>query len=472
MPYDVFISYSRKDKNAVQSIIKHLDEHGVSYWIDLEGIYSGEEFAGVIHDNMLQSDVVLFFSSANSNQSKWVSGEIAMADSLGKRIIPFRLDDTPYNGTVHLYLAALDAINYYDDKKQALDHLVRSLQMPSHPVSKQLSTRKTKQHIGANTVLLFSILSVLTALFVFLLLRNENHAPEQFSINNANISIASIDSINIEQSRKDTIISTPSPTEKISAKTKVGQSNPIKATASNQQVFVDGNVLKLNIDGIHYYLKKIEGGDFMMGATGRQKEFSKDDEKNVRRIHLDSYFIGETEITVSLWNKIMKQGTSASSGKPKTGVSYQDCCDFCEILSNRYNLDISLPTEAEWEYAAKTGSTEDDCIYSGSAVIDDIGWYSMNTDTICSVATKKPNKSGIYDMSGNAAEWCLDWYGKSYTSSQSNNPEGPYSGSERVVRGGSFVSADSECRTTARDHIPPERRADYIGFRIVCHYNQ
>lgn len=472
MPYDIFISYSRKDKNAVQSIIKYLDEHNVSYWIDLEGIYSGEEFAGVIHDNMLQSDTVLFISSANSNRSKWVSGEIAMADSLEKRIIPFRLDDTPYNGSIHLYLAALDAINYYDDKRQALEHLIRSLQVPFHPEAKQFSARRTKNHIGATTVLLFSILFVLTALFVFLLFRYGKHAPEQFSINNANISIASIDSINIIQERKDTALSIPLPVEEIPVKPKVGQSNPVKANASDQQVLVDGNTLKLNIDGIHYYLKKIEGGDFMMGATGRQKEFSKDDEKNVRRIHLDSYFIGETEITVSLWNKIMKQENAVSSRKPKTDVSYQDCCDFCGVLGNRYSLDISLPTEAEWEYAAKKGSTDDDCIYSGSAAIDDIGWYSMNTDTLCCVATKKPNKSGIYDMSGNAAEWCLDWYGRSYTTSQSHNPEGPYSGSERVVRGGSFVSADTECRTTARDHIPPECRADYIGFRVVCHYNQ
>ena len=132
-------------------------------------------------------------------------------------------------------------------------------------------------------------------------------------------------------------------------------------------------------------------------------------------------------------------------------------------------IKFRLPSEAEWEFAARGGIMSHNYRYSGSNKLEDVAWYKDNSHfTTHPVKEKNANELGLFDMSGNVWEWCYDWYG-AYSKIETFNPEGPAMGEERVLRGGSFHNPASRCRVSYRGHNSPERRAGYRGFRIVCH---
>ena len=166
----------------------------------------------------------------------------------------------------------------------------------------------------------------------------------------------------------------------------------------------------------------------------------------------------------------------SGSNKPVECVSWDDCQEFIAKLNDLTGLEFRLPTEAEWEYAARGGNKRQGYKYAGSNTIDEVAWYSDNAEDVGEssrdygthpVGTKAPNELGLYDMSGNVWEWCSDWYG-SYTSSSQSNPTGPSSGSHRVYRGGSWGSIADGCRVSYRNRRTPDLRYNSLGFRLVC----
>lgn len=225
----------------------------------------------------------------------------------------------------------------------------------------------------------------------------------------------------------------------------------------------------------------VEGGDFMMGCTSEQGGDCDDDEQNVRRVTVDGYWIGMLEVTQSQWEKVM--GTSIYQQKSKINanntygvgpdypmyyVSWDEAMEFCRLLSNKTGKTYTLPTEAQWEYAARGGNKADGTKYAGSNMIDAVAWYSDNSgNSTHPVGTKRGNALGIYDMSGNVGEWCKDWYSSSYVSYDTNNPTGPSSGSGRVRRGGGWYDYARFCRVSNRDDCAPDGRNYYPGFRVV-----
>jgi formylglycine-generating enzyme required for sulfatase activity len=157
----------------------------------------------------------------------------------------------------------------------------------------------------------------------------------------------------------------------------------------------------------------------------------------------------------------------SNTNYPITGVSWNDAKAYCEWLSQKTGKTYRLPTEAEWEYAARGGSKSVGYKYSGSNNIDEVAWYDGNSGSKTHpVGQKKANELGIYDMSGNVWEWCGDWYG-SYSSSSQTNPIGAASGSNRVFRGGSWYFIAIYCRSANRDDSTPDTRNGSIGFRLV-----
>ncbi len=224
---------------------------------------------------------------------------------------------------------------------------------------------------------------------------------------------------------------------------------------------------------------KVDGGTFMMGATSSRSRNSlsnydsdaSSDESPVHSVRLSDFSIGKYEVTQEEWEAVMGNNPSKFKGanKPVERVSWNDCQEFIKKLNLLTGLQFRLPTEAEWEYAARGGNKYRGYKYSGSNTIGDVAWYWYNSsETTHQVGTKRPNELGLYDMSGNVMEWCSDWYSDSYySSSPTTNPTGPTTGSYRVYRGGSWRNDAQGCRVSFRYYSSPDYRNYDIGFRLA-----
>ena len=204
-----------------------------------------------------------------------------------------------------------------------------------------------------------------------------------------------------------------------------------------------------------------------MGATSEQGNDYDENELPVHQVTLPDYYICETEVTQELWKAVMGKNYSGSGKLPVSWVGWEDCQEFISKLNALTGQQFRLPTEAEWEFAARGGTKSRGYKFSGSNNIDEVAWYDSNSNSLThEVGTKSPNELGIYDMSGNVIEWCQDWYG-SYGSSSQTNPMGPSSGSNRVQRGGSFETQKKYCRVSFRGYCPPMSWGASFGVRLA-----
>ena len=213
----------------------------------------------------------------------------------------------------------------------------------------------------------------------------------------------------------------------------------------------------------------VSGGTFTMGGTSEQGSDAYDNEKPTHSVTLSSYYICKYEVTQALWRAVMGSNPSNFKGDnlPVENVSWDDCQTFINRLNSYTGRNFRLPTEAEWEFAARGGNYSRHYKYSGSNYIGDVAWYDDNSgNRTHPVGTKQPNEFDLYDMSGNVWEWCSDWYG-SYNSYSQSNPTGPNSGSGRVLRGGSWRSIAGGCRSSDRSRITPGFRYFDLGLRLV-----
>ena len=246
-----------------------------------------------------------------------------------------------------------------------------------------------------------------------------------------------------------------------------GTKNSAKQSQSSSSANATREIV---VNGVKFKMIYVAGDTFMMGATAEQDGYD-NDETPVHQVTLSDYFIGETEVTQELWYAVMGSNPSnftRSSRNPVECVSWHDCQTFIQKLNQLTGLRFRLPTEAEWEYAARGGNKSKGYKYSGSNRIDDVAWYEGNSgNTTHEVAKCYPNELGLYDMSGNVYEWCSDWIG-SYSSMAQTDPSGVSSGFSRVRRGGSWISdAQQGCRVSSRYYNAPGARSYHIGFRLV-----
>ena len=259
----------------------------------------------------------------------------------------------------------------------------------------------------------------------------------------------------------------------------------------------DSKFTAIDIDNVDIFdslsydeMVKVEGGTFTMGATAEQGSDYDSDELPTHQVTLSDYYIGKYEVTQQLWEYVMSYSGTCADGSsmsayasdvwlgsdpsssygvgdyyPAYYVSYYDIVDiFLPRLNKITGRTYRLPTEAEWEFAARGGKQSKGYKYSGSDNIGVVAWYTGNSGgKTHQVGTKEPNELGIYDMSGNVWEWCGDWYG-SYSSSAQTNPTGPSSGSYRVLRGGSWSHDARYCRVSYRSYSNPSRRDSDYGF--------
>ena len=217
----------------------------------------------------------------------------------------------------------------------------------------------------------------------------------------------------------------------------------------------------------------VEGGTFTMGDTEME---GKANEQPTHQVTLKTFKIAKTETTVAQWKTFCNATGRSMPETPSWGwidshpivnVNHSDAMAYCDWLAEKTDANYRLPTEAEWEYAARGGKGSKGTKYSGGRSLDNAGWYGDNSGSKThSVATKNPNELGVYDMSGNVWEWCKDWYAD-YSATAQTNPKGVASGSNRLVRGGSWAYSASYCRVADRGGNDPTRRFDYFGFRVV-----
>ncbi len=234
------------------------------------------------------------------------------------------------------------------------------------------------------------------------------------------------------------------------------------------------------VNGVEIPMVYVPGGTFTMGATSEQGSEVDNDEIPTHQVTLDGFYIGATEVTQAQWEAVM--GTTLRQQRDKADpswslygeggdypmyyVNYDEAIEFCRHLSELTGKHYTLPTEAQWEYAARGGQSGG-TKYSGSNTIDNVAWYWDNSnEQTHPVATKSPNALGLYDMSGNVWEWCFDWYGH-YPSQAQTNPQGPTGEGDRVLRGGSWNYNAESCRVSYRGNNFPSNRNNYYGLRVV-----
>ena len=283
---------------------------------------------------------------------------------------------------------------------------------------------------------------------------------------------AQTDNIVRKQSQKRTTTQTTTAAKKQTTTTKPAKktsatkpanktSATTSSTNSNRQ-----RILQELADNMVY----VQGGTFTMGATSEQGSDADDDEKPAHSVTLSSYYIGKTEVTQELWQAVMGNNPSEfkEDRKPVEMVTWDDCQAFISKLNSLTGKKFRLPTEAEWEFAARGGIKSKGYKYSGSNTLADVAWYSDNSGrTTHEVGTKNPNELGLYDMSGNVYEWCSDWFGYDYYgSSPSNNPTGPSSGTLRVNRGGGWGDDARGCGSSDRSNGFPNGCGVVLGLRL------
>lgn len=220
------------------------------------------------------------------------------------------------------------------------------------------------------------------------------------------------------------------------------------------------------VNGVSFKMVAIEGGTFTMGSP--EDEVGRSDDETQHSVTLSSFYMGQTVVTQALWQVVMRNNPSSFKGNslPVEQVSWNDCQEFIQKLNLLTGKEYRLPTEAEWEYAARGGNKSKGYIYAGSNMIDEVAWHEKNSKQETHiVATQSPNELGLYDMAGNVWEWCDDWYGQ-YPIITQVDPKGPTTGSDRVIRGGSWANDAQDCRSAYRNYRNPSNR-DNHGFRVV-----
>ena len=229
----------------------------------------------------------------------------------------------------------------------------------------------------------------------------------------------------------------------------------------------DGNAITVN--GVTFNMVFVEGGTFTIGSPATQVG-SSTMERPQHEVTLSSFKIGQTEVTQELWVAVMGHNPSGFQGDPQRpveNVSWEDCQKFIDSLNVLTGKHFRLPTEAEWEFAARGGNQSQGYTFAGSNTAKDVAWYSTNSNgTTHPVAQKLPNELGLYDMSGNVSEWCSDWYA-AYTDEPQTNPTGPATGSYKVYRSGDYDKSAAKCRPPYRDVRQITYHLEYLGLRLA-----
>jgi len=466
---DIFLSYSSADLPRVRVLIRALERHGWSVWWD-RTILPGRTFDQVIEEALDAARCVLVVWSQHSVYSDWVKAEAAegarrhilvpvLLDEVRiplefRRIQAARLLDWHDTGPHAEFDKVVQAVTHYlrppsltaeetlesgvalsirpppspaspGDDKPFAGMPPREAAMPSVSVQDQSEVHRKRRLLLAGGVLLCVLA---TALYLALSRRTPGPQPQ------------------------GSTMTTPRPP--------TPESGSAQNPGSNQPASSLTNTL-----GMQFAL--IPAGEFQMGSTSGD-----DDERPVRTIRISKpFYLGIYEVTQGQWEAVMGSNPSQFKGdasRPVESVSWEEVQQFIDKLNTRESgTKYRLPTEAEWEYAARAGSKTAYSFGDDSSQLSKYAWFGDNAgNTTHPVGKLQPNAWGLHDMYGNVAEWVQDWYDK-YTAEPVIDPQGPSSGSDRVIRGGSWSHGAGICRSACRGDVAPGARNGYLGFRLL-----
>ena len=528
MIYDVFISYSTKDKKVVEGICGYLERYGYRCFVAYRDINPGIPWPQAIPPAIRESFLMVVVFSEEFNSSEQTDRELTIAVKNGKTIIPFRISDVDMTGTKEWVLSNLNWIDAFPDPeryfgrlKEAVSKVIGQPSTPNGSVSAQttvLPPKPTQQfkpiYKSAPEPKPTPIpqkcpnLKVMCNLDCVMYIDGEVYATLSAgrlqkiplvegdymlifeSVENRN------DRINtpLEMPNKDKLYNVDLLAKKDERERK--EIERMHRELMNREERWEREARgKFNVEGVEFKMVYVEGGTFTMGATSEQGSDAYDDEKPAHKVTLSDYYIGETQVTQALWKAVMGDNPSDFKGsdsekmraefvnrggdpadfkgddnRPVEEVSWEVITEkFIPALNRKTGCTFRLPTEAEWEYAARGGSESKRFKYSGSNNIDVVAWHNDNSGIETHIVKgKKANELGLYDMSGNVWEWCNDWYDIGYyIKSKDSNPQGPDKGSSRVIRGGSWSTSARGCRVSIRDGAIPSDYSHFLGFRLA-----
>ena len=351
--YDVFISYSRKDSGLVLEIAEELSESGYNVWIDQDGIESGDAFKSVIVKAIKKSNLFLFFSSKTANESLWTVKEVNMAVHLKKYIIPVKLDDTEYNDSLLFDLVGLDYISYFENPSKGLRDILRSVK--KHLGESEIDVKKVKEEIKELEKNGLQLYTDQRRVYDEIIAKKKLIGE----INQACPVCGATNEINALFCPTCGWTYIPFQSKKMDEK-RLTTAKKLWESRDKAGVVVEevtGQTLPQAIMELIHDMVRVEGGTFMMGGTREQGEDAFDDEKPAHKVTLSSFSIGRYPITQDQWEAVMGSNPSHFKGAklPVESVSWFDCQEFAQKLSEMTGRRFRLPTEAEWEYAARGG---------------------------------------------------------------------------------------------------------------------
>lgn len=474
----IFISYKRKDKKKVHHI-KNKIEHitGADCWIDLEGIESDELFDTIIMEAINKAEIVLFMYSSAHRKIKdfsndWTMRELNFARKKNKRIVFINLDGSPLTDRLELHFGLSQQVNARSEESMRalimdIKKWLKIDENKSKPTSENESLSINKlsilENISSKILTHYKYLKTTIAVFkrkfqnllshsskkcldcIMVFLEGKKRQLAWGTICLCFVSVFILFQKTIFSAIKTLgWFATPSDSTKIDT---IIVDNMFDKLASNM-VFV-------------------KGGNFVMGATEEQKSKACWDEYPATEVSVHDFYLCKYEVTQSLWKHVMKvnypnkanPSNSKGDEKPVENVTWDDCQLFINELNRQTGENYRLPTEEEWEYAARGGINSKRYVYSGGDTLDVLGWFNRNSENKTHiVGSKKPNELGIYDMSGNVSEWCSDKYRKYNTSSGSKDYN---------FRGGCWFSEDYRCRSAKRGGNKQGFMSAGVGLRIA-----
>ena len=474
MTHDVFISYSTNDQTIVEGVSHYLEQNGIRCFVAYRDIPRGVVWAAAITEAIEISKLMIVVFSEHFNRSPQVDREIEMCIEEGKPILTFKIQNAPFTGAKKYYLKNINWIDAFPNPNECFGLLLESVKklLPQNtqenqtptPKNEPTTTPQTSEPKPENT-------EIITQSPVSLLKVRPNLTCEIW-IDGELITEAQANSITKIPLNKGTFwlefVSVENKEDKFEREFTV--TNQEELIVVDLESVVNARIEKERQSDFWIEMVYVQGGTFMMGATSEQGSDCRDNEKPVHQVTLSDYYIGKYQVTQKQWEAVMGNNPSKFKGDnlPVEMVSWDDTQEFIKRLNMLTGKKYRLPTDAEWEYAARGGNKSRGYKYSGSNNINDVAWYEDNSDKKTHpVGTKQPNELSIYDMNGNVWELCNDWYGD-YSNTAKTNPMGPSSGSYRVFRGGGWYNSAEFCRVSYRERRSPGAPGtSLLGFRVV-----
>jgi len=426
MKHQVFISYSSKNLKVAQAACHIIEENGYRCWMAPRDITPGYSYADLIDDAIQTCDVFVLIFSQSSSISKWVRSELNLAFERQAHIIPFRVDDTPLEGANRLILNQTHWIDAYPKYEYKLNELVQSIArvLDGGQNISTIKDDKEKRKISQKTVFALSaaVILVLAILWFIIYPRETVYSYE----------------------------------------------NGMLVVNSTSLTSTQASVLSEMLDNMIY----VEGGSYIMGNTSKGDSLRIEQDKfseNTHKVTLKGFYISKYELTQEQWLAFTGDYSMLHNLSPKNPADYlswEASFMIAERLKELTGLPFSLPTEAQWEYAAKGGNSSKGYIFSGADNIDQVAWVASFDTLVHKVGLLEPNEIGLHDMTGNVSEWCLDYY-EEYTQTDVENPSGPQDGKMKVLRGGNIDTDIFASKITVRQKAFPNYSRRYTGTRLV-----